>query len=253
MNQNVLITGASSGIGYELAKVFAKNHYNLILVARNTETMQDLKEKYPKVDIKIIKQDLSNDDACSIIFEKLKDVQVDILVNNAGFGDTGEFQDLKLKKQLNMIDLNVRALTELTHIFGSKMVKNNSGKILNVASIVSFMPGPRMATYYATKAYVLSFGQALRQEWGRYGVEVCTLCPGATKSGFQGVANQNDLEFAKASNIPTSKSVAEYGYKMLMDNKSIGVPGFTNKIFAFLPKILPRKIGLMIIENIQKK
>jgi uncharacterized protein len=252
MNQNVLITGASSGIGYELAKVFAKNHYNLIIVARHTETMQELKTKYPKVEIQIIKQDLSDDDAGSIIFEKLKDTQVDILVNNAGFGDTGEFQDLKLKKQLNMIDLNVRALTELTHLFGAKMVKNKSGKILNVASVVAFMPGPGMATYFATKAFVLSFSQALSQEWGKYGVQVMALCPGVTKSGFQDAANQNDKRMTKANNIPTSKEVAEYGYEQLMNNKSIAVHGIQNKIFAFLPKILPRKLYLMIMENALK-
>jgi uncharacterized protein len=252
MNQNVLITGASSGIGYELAKVFAKNHYNLILIARHIETMQELKAKYPKVEIKIIKQDLSEDDACSIIFEKLKDIQVDILVNNAGFGDTGEFQDLKLKKQLNMIDLNVRALTELTHLFGAKMVKNKSGKILNVASVVAFMPGPGMATYFATKAYVLSFSQALRQEWGKYGVQVMALCPGVTKSGFQEVANQNDKKMTTVGNIPTSKEVAEYGYEQIMKNKSIAVHGIQNKLFAFLPKILPRKLYLIIMENALK-
>jgi uncharacterized protein len=252
MNQNVLITGASSGIGYELAKVFAKNHYNLILIARHTDTMQELKAKYSKVDIQIIKQDLSEDDACSIIFEKLKDTKIDILVNNAGFGDTGEFQDLKLKKQLNMIDLNVRALTELTHLFGAKMVKNKSGKILNVASVVAFMPGPGMATYFATKAYVLSFSQALRQEWGKYGVQVMALCPGVTKSGFQEVANQTDKKMTTVGNIPTSKEVAEYGYEQIMKNKSIAVHGIQNKIFAFLPKILPRKLYLIIMENALK-
>jgi uncharacterized protein len=211
--------------------------------------MEALKAKFPKVEITIIKQDLSIHNSGQIIFDKLKNTQVDILINNAGFGDTGEFQTLKLEKQLNMIDLNVRVLTEFSHLFGSMMVKNGGGKIMNVASVVGFMPGPGMATYYASKAFVISLSQALSQEWGRYGVQVMALCPGVTKSGFQEASAQTDKEFVKQKGIPTSKEVAQYGYDKLMSGKTLVVHGLINKVYAFLPKVLPRKVYLILMER----
>jgi uncharacterized protein len=250
--QTVLITGASSGIGYEMAKVFAHNNYNLILVARRTEPMESLRTEFLNINIQIIQKDLSQPNAGQDIYDSLAGQNVDILVNNAGFGDTGEFHTLKLEKQLNMIDLNVRVLTELTHLFGSDMVIRKSGKILNVASIVSFMPGPKMATYFATKGYVLSFSQALSQEWGKYGVQVMTLCPGATRSGFQEAANQINMQMAKGNNIPTSAELAQYGFDNLMKGKTLVVQGFMNKVVTFLPRILPRNLVLQITENAMK-
>ncbi len=252
MTKTVLITGASSGIGYEMARVFAKNDYQLVLVARRTEPMKALKSEFPKIKITTIQKDLSADTACQEVFDEVKDIQIDVLVNNAGFGDTGEFHTLSKDKQTNMIDLNVRALTELTHLFGAKMVERKSGKILNVASVVAFMPGPKMATYFATKAFVLSLSQALSQEWGKYGVQVMALCPGVTTSGFQDVANQGHLEMTKAKNIPTSKEVAQFGYDKLMSGKTLVVHGFTNKVFTFLPRILPRKVVLNIMDGFMK-
>jgi uncharacterized protein len=179
-------------------------------------------------------------------------MEVDILVNNAGFGDTGEFQTLDLGKQLNMIDLNVKVLTELSHSFGSRMVARGKGRIMNVASVVAFMPGPKMATYFATKAYVLSFSQSLSQEWGKYGVQVMALCPGITKSGFQDASNQTNMEMTKAKGIPTSADVAQYGYEKLMMGKSLAVHGLINKVYAFLPRILPRKLYLIIMDGALK-
>lgn len=252
MTKTVLITGASSGIGYEMAKVFATNGYNLVLVARRVEPMESLKSQFPSTQFTIIQKDLSVDNSCQEVFDETKDLQIDILVNNAGFGDTGEFQTLSKDKQTNMIDLNVRALTELTHLFGAQMVERKNGKILNVASIASFIPGPKMATYFATKAFVLSFSQALSQEWGKYGVQVMTLCPGYTVSGFQEVAKQTNLKMAKAKNAPTSKELAQFGYDKLMTGKSLVVHGFANKIICFLPRILPRKLILAIMENALK-
>jgi hypothetical protein len=252
MSKTALITGASSGIGYEMAKVFAKNGYNLVLVARRTESMESLKAEFPNNEIKIIQKDLSVDGACQEVFDEVGQLNIDILVNNAGFGDTGELQTLSKDKQTNMIDLNVRALTELTHLFGSKMVEQKSGKILNVASIVAFMPGPKMATYFATKAFVLSFSQALSQEWGKYGVQVMALCPGVTISGFQESSNQTNMQMTSAKGIPTAAEVAQFGYDKLMAGKTLAVHGFANKVIAFLPRILPRKLYLIIIENTLK-
>jgi uncharacterized protein len=250
--QNVLITGASSGIGYEIAKVFAKNGYNLVLVARRVEPMEGLKSEFPNTNFTIIQKDLSVDGSCQEVFDAVRDLPIDVLVNNAGFGDTGEFQTLSQDKQTNMIDLNVRALTELTHLFGSKMVERKSGRILNVASVVAFMPGPKMATYFATKAFVLSLSQALSQEWSKYGVQVMALCPGVTTSGFQESSNQSHMDMVKGKNIPTSAQVAQYGYDKLMAGKSLAIHGFVNKVFCFLPRILPRKLLLKIMEGALK-
>lgn len=253
INKNVLITGASSGIGYEMAKVFGSNGYNLILVARRTEPMENLKSEFPDITITVIQKDLSLDNSCQEIFDQLIDTQVDILVNNAGFGDTGEFHTLDKTKHSNMINLNVRALMELTHLFGSTMVERKSGKILNVASIAAFLSGPRMATYFATKAFVLSFSQALSQEWGKYGVQVMTLCPGVTQSEFQKVASQNNTDMVKGvKNIPTSHELAQFGYDKLMNGKTLVIHGFVNNITAFLPRILPRTVVLKIIDNMLK-
>jgi uncharacterized protein len=249
MSKTALITGASSGIGHETAKVFAKNGYNLVLGARRTEQMEALKFEFPNTNFTIIQKDLSIDGSCQEVFDQVKDLLIDILVNNAGFGDTGEFQTLSKDKQTNMIDLNVRALTELTHLFGSRMVERKSGRILNVASVVAFMPGPKMATYFATKAFVLSLSQALSQEWSKYGVQVMALCPGVTTSGFQDAAKQTELAMVKVKGIPTSAEVAQYGYDQLMAGKSLVVHGLQNKVFAFLPRILHRKVVLGIIEN----
>jgi uncharacterized protein len=250
--QNVLITGASSGIGYEFAKIFAKNGYNLVLVARRTQSMEGLKAEFPDTEITIIQKDLSVDGSCQEVFDEVKDLQIDILVNNAGFGDTGEFHSLSRDKQTNMIDLNVRALTELTHLFGSRMVERKSGRILNVASVVAFQPGPTMATYFATKAFVLSLSQALSQEWSKYGVQVMALCPGVTQSGFQDAASQSHMDMVKGKNIPTSAEVAQFGYDEMMKGKTLTTYGFMNNVLAFLPRILPRPIVLKIIENALK-
>jgi len=178
--QTVLITGASSGIGFEMAKVFATNGYDLVLVARRTDPMQELVTMFPEQSIQIFSKDLTQMESCKELVTELEKVQIDVLVNNAGFGDHGELQTTDVNKQLSMINLNVSALTYLTHIFGSKMVASKRGKIINVASIVAFMPGPTMSTYFATKAFVLSFSQALSKEWAKYGVQVMALCPGAT-------------------------------------------------------------------------
>jgi uncharacterized protein len=252
MSKTALITGASSGIGYEMAKVFAQNNYSLVLVARRVEPMEGLKSEFPNINFTIIQKDLSVDGSCQEVFDSVGDMPIDVLVNNAGFGDTGEFQTLSKDKQTNMIDLNVRALTELTHLFGSKMVERKSGRILNVASVVAFMPGPKMATYFATKAFVLSLSQALSQEWSKYGVQVMALCPGVTTSGFQDAASQSHMDMVKGKNIPTSAEVAQYGYDKLMADKSLVVHGFVNKVFCFLPRILPRKLLLKIMEGALK-
>jgi len=250
--QTVLITGASSGIGYEMAKVFAKKGFNLILIARRSKPMEEIINLFPEIKVKIISKDLSKIESVQELNKELENEKIDILINNAGFGDHGEFQNTDVNKQVEMINLNVTALTYLTHIFGSKMVTKGGGKIINVASVVAFMPGPTMATYFATKAFVLSLSQALSQEWKKYGVQVMALCPGATASGFQESSNLTKTKFGQNKKIPTSQEVAEYAYAQLMNGKTLAVHGFTNKVITFLPRLLPRKLYLRIIEKIMK-
>lgn len=239
----VLITGASSGIGYELAKVFAFHRYNLILVARNIEKLRELEnELRSEHDIKvdIICEDLSKAGAARKIFDKVKSVelQVDILVNNAGIGRVGFFHEMDQSKDLEIMQLNIIALTEMTKLFSREMVKRRKGKILNTASTGAFSSGPFTAVYYATKAYVLSFSEALRIELIPHNITVTTLCPGATKTNFAKTAGKKDLPGAMEAKV-----VARAAYNGLKNNKKIVIPGLGNKILIRLPKNLVSRIN----------
>ena len=256
--KTVLITGASSGIGYELAKVFAKNHYNLVLVARRQEKLEKLKEeiiecqpmKACSIDITLIEKDLSLKEAPRELFDTLykKDIVIDILVNNAGIGVCGLFHEIDSTKDDEMIDINIWAVTSLTKLFALEMVKRKSGKILNVASTGSYQPGPLIAVYYATKAYVLSFSEALREELEPYGVCVTALCPGATKTEFASLAGKGDPKLSM-----TAESVASLAYRGLMKGKRVIVPGFRNKIALFLTRSIPRNIAAKMVRKWQEK
>ncbi len=256
--KTVLITGASSGIGYELAKVFAKNHYNLVLVARRQEKLEKLKEeiiecqpmKACSIDITLIEKDLSLKEAPRELFDTLykKDIVIDILVNNAGIGVCGLFHEIDSTKDDEMIDINIWAVTSLTKLFALEMVKRKSGKILNVASTGSYQPGPLIAVYYATKAYVLSFSEALREELEPYGVCVTVLCPGATKTEFANLAGKGDPKLSM-----TAESVACLAYRGLMKGTRVIVPGFRNKIALFLTRSIPRNIAAKMVRKWQEK
>ncbi len=255
--QNVLITGASGGIGLELAKVFAQNNYNLILIARNeaklNEIAADLSEKY-HINTTVITKDLSDPKGSSEIFEEVKNkgLAVDILVNNAGFATSGAFYKLPIQDELNEIQLNITSLVELTHLFLPQMVDRKFGKILNVASTASFQPGPFMATYYATKSFVLSFSTAIASELNNTGVSVTTLCPGPTETNFDKRAGVSDLPLFNMRNS-TAESVAKAGYDALMKNKLVIIPGFRNRFLAFASKFIPRKLGLNVVRKLQEK
>src|SRR5450432_952809 len=195
MKQNrtatALITGASGGIGYELAKLFAQDHYNLVLVARSggklVQLADDLQREFG-ISVKTIALDLAAIPAPQFLFDQLQreGIPIDILVNNAAYGKFGDFSDVKLYESLGQIQLNITALTHLTKLFLGPMIEHGSGKIMNVASIAGFQPGPLMAVYYATKAYVISFSEGLANELAGSGVTVTCLCPGTTDTGFQG-------------------------------------------------------------------
>ncbi|MBC7498200.1 SDR family oxidoreductase, partial [Candidatus Gracilibacteria bacterium] len=216
LSTTVLITGASSGIGREFAHIFAKKGYNLILVARRRDLLEDIKTEYKNIHIEIIEKDLSVSGSVGELYEAVqaKNLQVDILINNAGFGDFGYFHEGDIQKYREMIQLNITALTELCYMFGKEMISRNNGKILNVASTAAFQPGPLMSVYFATKHYVLAFSEGIAEEWSQYGVVVTALCPGPTESGFQvgARATQNKM-FTKK--LPSSSEVAEYGYSAL--------------------------------------
>lgn len=253
-----LITGASSGIGMELARIHAEKKDNLILVARSIENLNALKsslEKLHGVKILCLEKDLSTADAAHEIFTEVENskIDVDYLINNAGFGEYGFFHETELKKNEQMIQLNIATLTQLCHLFSKKMIQRKSGKIMNVASTAAFQPGPLMAVYFATKSYVLHFSEALNNELRDIGVTVTALCPGPTESKFMEVAKMNESSLIKGRKLPSSRSVAEFGYKSMMKGKAVAIHGVMNRFLANTSRFLPRAIAVRITRLLMNK
>lgn len=234
----VLITGASSGIGKDMARVLAKKADELVLVARNVEKLEEIKKELENdAKIEIISKDLSIEENCKEIHNQVQNV--DILINNAGFGDCGNFTKTSLEKDINMIKTNIIAYHILTKLYLTDMKEKNSGKILNVASIAGFMPGPLMATYYATKNYVVKLSEGIREELKKEHskVQISILCPGPVKTNFNKVANV-DFHLREAN----SMEVAKYAIRKLEKGKFYIVPGIDVKISRIGAKILPANI-----------
>lgn len=260
MSKTVLITGASTGIGYELAKLFAKDKYELIIIARNetklSETASFLIKDY-NVKVKFIPKDLSEPDSAKEIFDELKkeNISIDMLVNNAGFGDQGAFADSDMKNDIEMISLNISSLVILNRLFLNDMLKRNSGRIMNVASTAAFQSGPFMAVYYASKAFVLSFSEAVSEELTGTNVTVSCLCPGPTETEFQNRAGikKTKMMSGKRFTVMTAEEVALTGYKEMMKGKRIIIPGFANKAGAFIVRFIPRKIITKITRSLNSK
>lgn len=253
-----LITGASNGIGLELAKIHASKGDNLVLVARNISRLDEMKaelEKQYKVSIYTIGKDLSKPNAAQEVYEETtqQKIQVDYLINNAGFGDFGMFVETDWNKELQMINLNITTLTQFTKLYLQEMVKRRSGKIMNVASTAAFQSGPTMAVYYATKAYVLSFSEAIANEVSEQGVTVTTLCPGATESGFQAAAAMEESALVKGRKLPSSKEVAAYGYQAMMNGKTVAIHGLMNSIMANAVRFMPRALVVKVTRKVQDK
>jgi short-subunit dehydrogenase len=250
-----LITGASSGIGMELSKVAARDGHSVILVARSkhklTELARSLTEQH-EVHTEVISLDLTERDAAQSLHRTLKrkNLDVDILINNAGFGDYGAFSVSNINTQLSMIDLNIRALTELTHLLLPSIQKNH-GRIMNVASVAGFLPGPMMSVYFATKAYVLSFSEALSEELRGSGVTVTCLAPGSTKTDFGENANASLTHSTRTSNV-SAMSVAEFGWKSMLKGRSLAVHGITNRLVIFLKRFLPRRLITALVHHMQR-
>jgi short-subunit dehydrogenase len=251
-----LITGASSGIGLELARIFAKNRHDLVLVARNEPKLRELAEEARASGVRahVIAADLSVPGAVQTLTDRLQTlgVDVDILVNNAGYGLLGPFVETSLDVELAMIQVNIVALTELTKRLLPGMVARRSGRILNLASTAAFFPGPLMAVYYASKAYVLSFSEAIASELEGTGVTVTALCPGPTASGFQAAAHLGNARLIAGRRLPTSRSVAEAGYEALMAGRTVVVPGMSNKLTVLAPRIMPRRFMAKIVQKAQE-
>jgi short-subunit dehydrogenase len=243
--KTTLITGASSGIGKELAHVYAENNFNLILVARRKERLQEIKtdiEKKHKVSVDIIDQDLSKLNSAEQLFEKAKtlNLNVDILINNAGYGVSGPFKDTDMEKETGMLVLNMVTLTKLSKLYANHFLKNNGGHIINIASTAAFQPIPTIATYAATKAYVLSFSEAIAYEFKNTKVKVTAICPGATQSEFAHAADMGDpAMFDKA---PTSRELAEFTYKAMKRGKTTAIHGAKNSFLVFTTRLSPRKV-----------
>ncbi|WP_223588805.1 SDR family NAD(P)-dependent oxidoreductase [Neobacillus bataviensis] len=253
MKKTALITGATSGLGYEFVKLFANDGYNLVLVARDEEKLKEIKQSYSQLEVTVIPKDLSVIGASKEVFTEIENrgIDIDVLVNNAGFGLMGTFDELDIQKQLNMIQLNITALTELTYYCLQKMKQRNVGRILNVASTAAFQPGPQMAVYYATKAYVLSFSEALVEELSGSSVTVTTLCPGPTKTNFGAVANVEGTKmFSRAM---ASDQVAKSGYKALMSGKRVVVTGGFNKAGAVGAKFMPRSLAAKVAKYVAEE
>src|SRR5258706_13835100 len=228
-----LITGASSGIGLDLAKLFAQGGHDLVLVARNEEALGAVALECEKSGVKahVLAKDLSDPAAAQEIFDELagRQIEVDVLVNNAGFGTHGMFVRTKLDEEVGMIQVNIVALIQLTRLFLPQMVSRKSGKIMNVASMAGFAPGPYMSVYYATKAFVLSHSIALAQEVKKSGVIISALCPGPRKTGFQRRAGDGRAKIVKKPRPLDSPGVAKAGFSGLMKGKANGVAGLCDK------------------------
>jgi len=246
-NQTALITGASTGLGLEFAHLFARDQFNLVLVARSGPKLAELAEQLHTshgITVKTIPLDLGLPGSSQTLFEETQraGIQVDILVNNAGYGMSGEFAQIPLEESYGQIQLNITALTLLTRLYLGPMLERRSGKIMNVASTAAFQPGPLMAVYYATKAYVLSFTEAIADELRTSGVSVTCFCPGATLTEFQKRSRTEDSRLFKRLMPMDAKTVAADGYRALMEGKTLAISGFRNWLVAESVRFAPRKI-----------
>jgi short-subunit dehydrogenase len=255
--ETALITGASAGIGWELARLFAADKSNLVLVSRRRERLDELAAQLRGqhgIEVHVVTADLAQTGAPQAIFEELaRDrVTIDVLVNNAGFGALGPVVELALDRQMEMVQVNVAALTHLTRLLLPGMLQRRQGGVLNVASTAAFQPGPFMAVYYATKAYVLSFSEALGDELAGSGVKVSCLCPGPTTTEFADTAKMGSALMFRLGPM-TAEEVARAGYRGLRRGKSLVVPGWLNYLGSMGVRFIPRSAARAIARRLQWK
>jgi short-subunit dehydrogenase len=255
-NPLALVTGASGGIGEELARILARHGHDLVLVARSADKLAALAERLELdhgIKVRVIAKDLGRPEAAAELHEALaaEGLAVDVLVNNAGLGLLGKFAEIGIEGDVEMLRLNIEAPTLLTRLFLPSMLERGSGRILNLASTAGFQPGPLMAVYYATKAYVLSFSEALANEVAGTGVTVTALCPGPTETGFASRAGSEQSRLFKGRTMD-ARTVAEAGYAALMAGKPVVIPGFRNRILAFGVRLTPRRVVTQIARRMQE-
>lgn len=256
MRKRVLITGASEGIGKELAKVFALHGYDLVIVARNNEKLDALKEEIVSlngVDVQIICADLSDPSNPEKLYRAMSHLQIDVLINNAGVGSFGEFYKSDIEKEEKLIMLNVVSLVKLTHLYITDMARRNDGCIINIGSTASFQPGPLMANYYASKAYVLSFTEAVAEEMKNTNVKVIAYCPAPTRTGFLTKANVARGKALAGKGLKTPREVAEDIYNSMSQKKAVKVSSKRFKAALFLERLVPRSITNKFVYNMQSK
>ena len=255
-HKTALITGASSGIGKALAHQFAQDGYHLVLAARGVAKMQALADelqKQFKVVVTVIGADLETNDGAAKLYAEIKarGIVLSALVNNAGYGGFGEFKDSALAPELAMMQLNMNTVVVLTKLFMPDLLATR-GKILNTASTAAFQPGPYMAVYYATKAFVLSFSEAIASELEDTGVTVTALCPGPTASGFQDKADLGSSALVKGKKLPTSEAVAALGYRAMQRGQRVYIPGFVNWAMAQSMRITPRNLATKVVKTLTR-
>lgn len=250
-----LVTGASAGLGLELAQLFAKDGHSLVLVARRRDRLEALAKQLGEqhgVHVRVVAADLTSPKAPKAIFDELASVPVDFLVNNAGFGDGGAFVDRPLEKALEMVQVNITALTELTHRFLPAMIQRKRGRVLNIASTAGFQPGPYMAVYYATKAYVLHFTEALAEELQGTGVTATASCPGATATEFATVAGTANSANFKKKPVMAADVVAKGAYKAMHKGTITAVHGALNSMLVQGLRVSPRFLTRSIAAKLNK-
>lgn len=244
--KTALVTGASGGIGLELAKLLAADGHDLVLVARSEDRLQQIAAELAlahQISAHVVPMDLARPNAGELVSQALGDKQltIDVLVNNAGFGAYGPFAELALEDVLGMMQVNMVALTQLTRLLLPPMLARRSGKILNVASTAAFQPGPFMAVYFASKAYVLSFSEALASEVAGTGVTVTAVCPGPIQSGFQDRARMGASKMVYGKKLVGPESTARAALAALNCGKPAVIPGFSNKLLALVASLAPRR------------
>lgn len=255
--KTALITGASKGIGKEFARIHALKGGDLVLVARSKDELMllknELETRYKSIRVEVIIKDLTESRSAIEIYEELeaKDIQVEYLINNAGFGDYGLFVDTDWDRFEQMINLNIKTLTHLCHLFIPDMIERKQGKIMNISSTAAFLPGPMMAVYFATKSYVLHLSEALNNETKNFGVSVTALCPGPTETYFMKDSKMEKSKLAKKMKLASSHDVALSGYNAMMKNQPVKVYGFSNKLIASSVGFFPRKWVVSLTRKMQ--
>ncbi|QXP79740.1 MULTISPECIES: SDR family NAD(P)-dependent oxidoreductase [Winogradskyella] len=254
--KTALVTGAASGLGFELALLLAKDNYNLILIdidSKRLDQARDIILETYAVEITLLLKDLSSLNIAKDIYDNIKSTPIDVVINNAGFGVFGTFCESDWERDSQMLHLHVLTSTHLLKLILPNMVKRGSGKVLNLSSLAAFQPGPLMALYYASKGYILSFSEAISNELKGTGVTVTALCPGPTKTAFQSTVSDDATEGKIAFNMASAKEVAAYGYDAMNKGKVVAIPGTLNKFLSVLPRFLTRNRTTKIVRKIQDK